>query len=600
MRIHYQAIIAWWSGPAATGRGPALLSLRGSSGFTEAIRGNRGQSSERSHSAEPSLVNEPTARNLIDAPLEQVYAYHQRTKHHFRRYAASAGYLDWATQPDPFRRYRGAPRVDLPLIGGERGPRYDALFQPRAIPPEAPGLRALGLLLELSFGLSAWKEHGGDRWALRCNPSSGNLHPTEAYLVSGGIGGLADGVYHYLSFDHSLQRRCAASLPFQGIWVALSSIFWREAWKYGERAFRYCQHDVGHALGALVFAAGSLGWTVTVLDDWSDDEIGALLGLDRAEDYALAERESPDLLAWISFGAAPSERPQATGLLSAVRSGIWCGQGNTLSEHHQHDWPVIEQVHRFSSKPRTPAVTERAPERAPPLPGTAAPDARLLIRQRRSAQSFDGGTVIPVGSFYRMLDATLPRAGALPFHGWPWRARVHLLLFVHRVTGLTPGLYILFRCAEAAMSLRAAFGKDFAWSAVAGCPAHWSFFRLLDGDARGAAKTLSCHQDIASDGIFSLAMLAEFDEALAEGAWVYRRLFWETGLVGQVLYLEAEAAGVRGTGIGCFFDDPVHELLGLSGTCLQSLYHFTVGAARIDDRLQTLPPYDHIDRLRKG
>ena len=36
---------------------------------------------------------------------------------------------------------------------------------------------------------------------------------------------------------------------------------------------------------------------------------------------------------------------------------------------------------------------------------------------------------------------------------------------------------------------------------------------------------------------------------------MYRRLFWECGLIGQVLYLEAEAAGVRGTGIGCFYDD---------------------------------------------
>jgi hypothetical protein len=32
-----------------------------------------------------------------------------------------------------------------------------------------------------------------------------------------------------------------------------------------------------------------------------------------------------------------------------------------------------------------------------------------------------------------------------------------------------------------------------------------------------------------------------------------------------MLYLEAEAAGVRGTGIGCFYDDPVHDVLGLTG-----------------------------------
>ena len=33
-------------------------------------------------------------------------------------------------------------------------------------------------------------------------------------------------------------------------------------------------------------------------------------------------------------------------------------------------------------------------------------------------------------------------------------------------------------------------------------------------------------------------------------------------MIGQVLYLEAEAVGVRTTGIGCFFDDPVHQAMG--------------------------------------
>jgi hypothetical protein len=77
---------------------------------------------------------------------------------------------------------------------------------------------------------------------------------------------------------------------------------------------------------------------------------------------------------------------------------------------------------------------------------------------------------------------------------------------------------------------------------------------------------------------------------------MYRRLFWECGLIGQVLYLEAEAAGVRGTGIGCYFDDPVHKLLGFSDTRYQSLYHFTIGGPLDDARLQTLPPYAHLTR----
>jgi nitroreductase len=73
---------------------------------------------------------------------------------------------------------------------------------------------------------------------------------------------------------------------------------------------------------------------------------------------------------------------------------------------------------------------------------------------------------------------------------------------------------------------------------------------------------------------------------------MYRRLFWECGVIGQVLYLEAEAAGVRATGIGCFYDDAVHEALGLSGHTWQSLYHFCVGEPIEDARLETSPGYE--------
>jgi hypothetical protein len=87
-------------------------------------------------------------------------------------------------------------------------------------------------------------------------------------------------------------------------------------------------------------------------------------------------------------------------------------------------------------------------------------------------------------------------------------------------------------------------------------------------------------------------MIAEFEGRLCRhGAWFYRRLFWETGIIGQVLYLEAEAAGVRGTGIGCFFDNPVHLVFGLKGLAFQSLYHFTIGGPVEDPRLTTQPPY---------
>jgi nitroreductase len=115
---------------------------------------------------------------------------------------------------------------------------------------------------------------------------------------------------------------------------------------------------------------------------------------------------------------------------------------------------------------------------------------------------------------------------------------------------------------------------------------------LLPFDMTWPANRVSCDQDIAGDGYFSLGMIARLEPALRErGQWFYRRLFWECGLIGQVLYLEAEAAGGRATGIGCYYDDPVHEMLGLTGDTWQSLYHFSMGTPVEDPRITSEPGY---------
>ena len=136
--------------------------------------------------------------------------------------------------------------------------------------------------------------------------------------------------------------------------------------------------------------------------------------------------------------------------------------------------------------------------------------------------------------------------------------------------------------------------RDWLWARVPGCPEHLPLYLLAPLDVRQFAATASCHQDIAADSAFSLAMLARFDDITPEQPWLYRQRFWEAGMLGQVLYLEAEAAGVQGTGIGCYFDDAVHQALGIKTTRFQDLYHFTVGTPLADARLVSEPPYAHL------
>jgi hypothetical protein len=190
-----------------------------------------------------------------------------------------------------------------------------------------------------------------------------------------------------------------------------------------------------------------------------------------------------------------------------------------------------------------------------------------------------------------MLSRLLP--GSSPWDAIDWPPQVHLAIFVHRVDGLVPGLYAFLRDAGVVDAWRTAMRADFLWENDPNDPNDPNdLFLLLPHDLTWPAARVSCDQDIAGDGFFSLGMIARFEPALREyGEWFYRRLFWECGLIGQVLYLEAEAAGARATGIGCFFDDPVHELLGLSGRDWQSLYHFSMGVPVEDTRLTTEPGY---------
>lgn len=543
--------------------------------------------------------------------LDAVLRYHERTKHHPGRYAAGPGYLDWANQPDPFRRFTGTEVVELPFV-----PAVDSTPLHRLsahTDAAALSLDTVSQLLERSLAISAWKQYRGHRWALRCNPSSGNLHPTEGYVLLPALAELTGhpGVFHYRSIDHALERRATladdtwkaltAPLSPDVFLVGLTSIHWREAWKYGERAFRYCQLDVGHAVAALRYAAATLGWRLQILTSPGDEDISALLGLDRKIDFQGVEPEEPDLVAAVVPATVPTSMDEPVdwpepSLVHRIRQERWYGRASRLSAEVT-TWEAIETVTRASRKPSRSALPPYVPAQWPPRmqwPGAGSPPGAIeVIRRRRSAIDFDGTASLSRTQFFYILDALLPRAGFPPFDALPWPPTVHLVLFVHRVEGLEPGLYALLRMPGVQPSLAALTDSGLAWQRVPSAPEHLELYRLATGDFRALARDVSCIQDIAGDGVFSLGMLADFEGSLRRyGPWFYRHLFWECGAIGQCLYLEAEAAGLRATGIGCFFDDWMHRLLGLRGRAFQTLYHLAVGRPVEDTRITTLPAYE--------
>jgi SagB-type dehydrogenase family enzyme len=513
-------------------------------------------------------------------PIEMVLEYHDRTKHRPERYAASLGYMDWATQPDPFRQYEGAEMILLPMPTPSDEPVFAQLDQPRT--PEALSIESLSRLLRFSLGLAAVKCMGQECWALRCNASSGNLHPTEGYVILPPIEGISvhSTVAHYAPKTHALEllhtfdTAVWETLPKGTFLFALTSVVWREAWKYGERAFRYTQLDAGHALHSVTTAGKLNGWHTRLLETIDPDTLDALLGLNQTTRFHKGEEEISDALLLVS-PAADAVAPDLIALLAHCRAE-YAGKANRLSPAH-HPWEAITLVERatHTTSSLLPTARHTPPER------TCSESAESIILKRRSARAMDfGRTCIERSEFLQLLHAAESAFS-------PFKNAASLVLFVHDVASLEPGLYLFVLNTDYLAILKEKMRSDFSFETVEN-----SLYLLEKGDFRLQARFISCSQEIAADGAFSLGMLCEFAPQLEHhGPQRYKSLYWECGAIGQQLYLEATSLGLSATGIGCFLDDVMHRLLGLEGDAFQSLYHFTIGRAIPDIRLQTRLPY---------
>ena len=423
--------------------------------------------------------------------------------------------------PDPFRHYEGVPVLDLPA--DPPGPES----------PAANGPTFLSRLLFYSAAISATKvvPSTGFRYALRVNPSSGNLHPTEFHFITRGLEDWPDGLYHYRPSSHMAEQRAVGHLSVIGsnapIVFILTSIAWREAWKYRDRAYRYCLLDIGHAWQSLVLAAQAMGCESLAIRDFPDDEI--------AQSCRLSEDEWPMLAIEIRGNA--TREPD-------LHETIWYGgQPNELSKE-KLDYPAIDAIH---------AATKVCHRFAEPAPTRVCKRTFVeFARTRRSALDFAGGTQsISLPQLLAILGAT---ADLLAF--------IRLYLYIHRVEGLEQGVYRF-------------------WSEGA------RLEKIKSGDQRVAAAALSLNQDLAGNACVAFSMIGDLESATrAYGDRGYRYVHFEAGAIGHRLYLAAEALGLGATGIGAFYDEEVHRYLHVTPEQGQVVYHFAIGFPVPDPRLQ--------------
>lgn len=556
----------------------------------------------------------------MNSELEAVVSYHQTSKHGFKAYASGPRFLEMEIKPDPFLNYRGAPVFKLDTwsegeIKSELFPNYEQVFCSEKLGPSGLNRTSVSQLFFDSFALSVWKRAGSAQWALRINPSSGNLHPTEAYLISSPVQELLEkpSVCHYAPLPHALElrtefsretwERLSSGFPEGTFFVGLTSIYWRVAWKYGVRAFRYANHDLGHAIAALTFAAAGLGWKTNLLVDMASEDIAKLLGISGRHG---PEKEEPAcLLAVYPSGNESLPGKVSLSALPDFEKLSWNGVPNRLSPAHV-EWVDIEKASSVTRKGETEHISERnmgmKPERRVSALSGAVPGhkvhsgletipLRSVIHRRRSAIEMNNSAYMDEESFYGILRRTLPDKNPI-FNTLAFGPFTHLLLFVNRVKGLHEGLYIFLRKPGEKEEFETRFRQDFLWEKPENCPYDLELYMLVEETLYDFAAQVSCAQRKAADACFTACMISKFEEPLKTfGAWMYPYLFWECGILGQLLYLEAEARGFRGCGIGCFFDDPLHETLGLKGFEYQDLYHFAVGSPLQEIGVVTFPAY---------
>jgi SagB-type dehydrogenase family enzyme len=362
-----------------------------------------------------------------------------------------------------------------------------------------------------------------------------------------------DGLYHYRADRHALELRSngawtqqlasALEIPWASkspLIVGLTSIFWREAWKYGDRAYRYCCHDLGHAMMSVFLAARALGLRGGAVTHFSDRRMTRALGLAESD-------EAP--MAFLIFSS-----PNPLNELPDTPEKPIAGVPNQLSTK-QVRYELLLRIHASTVLPDPAGPLPRAFAANPCVAGDPtprdypSPDAPLgsTVRRRRSALDFDART-LPMGrdELEQLLDFAT--------RDWlaDWRGNfggettpiekgfnlVTLYVYVHRVRDCEPGVY------------------------------RWDHSnRNLEQQHRGSAERvaayLSLEQVLAGNACFAVSMIGDLSEAARVfGNRGYRYVHFEAGAVGQRLYVGAEALGWNATGMGAFYDDDVHRYLG--------------------------------------
>jgi SagB-type dehydrogenase family enzyme len=451
---------------------------------------------------------------------------------------SSGHVLDWPNQPLPFKIYTSLEPLPLPVEFTPSG--VTALEAIAGLGPTAPSALDREMLARLAY-FSNGVTRVLRRMPFRAAACTGALYHIELYFVCGDLPDLEAGVYHYGAHDNALRllRRGdfrAGVVSAAGaeehvlqapVVAALTSTWWRNAWKYQSRAYRHAFWDSGTILANLLGAASANGVESQVVVGFADEGVNALLDMDPVHEATIC------LVALGAGAAAPPPDPLVARLELPTRR---------LS-HHEVQYPMIVEAHRASSlrsgadARQWRASVSTSPTAASPRMSEAGPHLTDLPRvpesdgPRRSIEE----VILRRGSSRRFSREPITRAqlelmlevATAPFHSDVPQVTDPYVI-VNAVDGLDAGAYVYDRRARR-MDL------------------------LKQGEFRREAAFLDLGQDLAGDAASNVYWLADLAPLGDRG---YRAAQLEAAIEGGKLYLAAYALGLGATGL-TFFDDEV-------------------------------------------
>src|SRR5881409_3874989 len=219
--------------------------------------------------------------------------YHEATKHSELSLRMSPHYLDWDNKPSPFKVYKNLPMKSLPHeFPYPSESSLKALKGHETHNGNKPvDLQNLTEILFYSAGPTRKMKIGGETYYMRAASATGALYPIELYIVSSGIPGLEAGIYHFnpLSFalvriregDYGPELAAATNgaTALSPLTIALTSLAWRNAWKYEARSYRHWFWDGGVIAANLIALSASMGSPARIVQGFVDQPVNELLGL---------------------------------------------------------------------------------------------------------------------------------------------------------------------------------------------------------------------------------------------------------------------------------------------------------------------------------